>query len=386
MRSLAAGLLVASLCLAVSGCRSTGHHPLPPVASCDCQALFEPQRTCPQPIVPPAPADAGPVALDRKPVHLVFEGGGVKGVAYVGALQVLGENDLLEDVTSVAGTSAGSITALAVALGFTPDEITTLILNLDFEKFEDGTFLTDAARLFEDFGWFDGRYAECVFECMANRKLGKPDATFLDLHARVGAEPGFRDLYVVATDLDERDWVVMSHESERFASLPLARAARASMSIPFFFTAQEIEGQTFVDGGVLRNYPIDVFDGPIEVFDSSPNADPGAPTLGFFLGSLTGGEPSTDLLVFSEQVLETLLDQQVLELCQDPGQEANRLRTAFLNPLNIGTTDFGISDADKCRLIRSGAEGTRAYLAAPSASCPERLIDAIEARRLSRGR
>jgi predicted acylesterase/phospholipase RssA len=111
MRSLAAGLLVASLCLAVSGCRSTGHHPLPPVASCDCQALFEPQRTCPQPIVPPAPADAGPVALDRKPVHLVFEGGGVKGVAYVGALQVLGENDLLEDVTSVAGTSAGSITA-----------------------------------------------------------------------------------------------------------------------------------------------------------------------------------------------------------------------------------------------------------------------------------
>jgi NTE family protein len=386
MRSIAAGLLVVSLSLAASGCRHAGPRPLPPVASCDCEALFEPQETCAEPVVPPAPSGAGGLALDRKPEHLVFEGGGVKGVAYVGALQVLGEHGLLDDVTSVAGTSAGSITALAVALGYTPEEITTIILNLDFEQFLDGTFLSDAKRLFEELGWYEGRYAECVFECMVNRKLGRPDASFLDLHARVGKEPGFRDLSVVATDLDARKWVVMSHESERFASLPLARAARASMSIPFFFTAQEIDGQTFVDGGVLRNYPIDVFDGPIDVFDEHPRADPGAPTLGFFLGSLTGGKPSTDLLVFAEQVLETLLDQQVLELCEDPGQKANRLRTAFLNPLDIGTTDFGITDAQKCELIRSGAEGTRAYLAGPSERCPERLTDAIEARAPSRTR
>ncbi len=376
MRPLAAGFLVVTLSLAVSGCRSAGPRPLPPVASCDCQALLARPAACPEPI---GPAGTAPIALDRPVEHLVFEGGGVKGVAYAGALQVLGERGMLAGVKSVAGTSAGSITALAVALGYTPEEVTTIVLELDFEKFRDGTFLTDSVRLFEEFGWFEGRYAECVFECMAEDRLGKPDATFLDLHARVQDDPRFKDLYVVATDLDERDWVVMSHESERFASLPLARAARASMSIPFYFAAQEIGGQTFVDGGVVHNYPIGVF-------DASRNADPGAPTLGFFLGSLSGGEPSTDLLVFTEQVLATLLDEQVLELCLDPGQEANRLRTAFLDPLGIATTDFGLTREQKCELIRSGAAGTREYLESPSASCPRRLTDRIEAREALRRR
>lgn len=364
MRPLAVALLVVALSLAVSGCRSAGPSPLPPVASCDCQALFEPAASCPAPV---GPTGAAPVVLDRPVEHLVFEGGGVKGVAYVGALQVLGEHGLLDGVRSVAGTSAGSITALAVALGYTPEEITTLILNLDFEKFRDGTFPTDAFRLYERYGWYEGRYAECVFECLVERRLGSPDATFADLHERAATDPALEDLYVVATDLDRREWVVFSHESERFASLPLARGARASMSIPFFFASQEIDGDTFVDGGVLRNYPIDVF-------DAGRNDDPGAPVLGFFLGSLGGGEEVTDLLVYTEEVFATLLAQQTDDLCLDPGQLPNVRRTVFIDPLGIATTDFSITREQKCALVRSGRDATESYLTrGPSQSCPTRL-------------
>lgn len=366
MRPLALGLLAVSLSLAASGCRSAGPRPLPPVARCDCESLFTPQQSC----AGPGTAEAGvpgAVALDRPVEHLVFEGGGVKGVAYVGALQVLGEHGVLDGVTSVAGTSAGSITALAVALGYTPEEITTLILNLDFEKFRDGTFLTDAFRLYERYGWYEGRYAECVFECLVEGKLGDADATFADLHERSATDPALKDLYVVSTDLDRREWVVFSHESGRFADLPLARGARASMSIPFFFASQEVDGATFVDGGVLRNYPIDVF-------DESRDADPGASTLGFFLGSLGGGTAVTDLLVFTEEVFATLLAEQTDELCLDPGQLPNVRRTVFIDPLGIATTDFSITGEQKCELVRSGREATELYLTqGPSESCPARL-------------
>jgi NTE family protein len=367
MRPFAIGTLALVLTLAASACRSTGAghgRKDPDAGSCDCAAILRPPaESCALDLEP-----AGPVALDRKPVHLVFEGGGVKGVAYAGALQVIGARGMLDDVRSVAGTSAGSITALVVALGFTPDEVETIIVNLDFDDFRDGTFLTDSFRLYERYGWYQGRYAKCVFECVVKQKLGSPNATFADLHQRAAEDPSFKDLYIVATDLDLRDSVVMSYEDERFADLPLAEGVRASMSIPFYFAAQEIDGATFVDGGVLRNYPIDLFDA------AGGKPDPDTATLGFFLGSLDEKkEEITDLLVFTETVFATLLEQQVDELCEDPGQEANIRRTAFLDPLGIATTDFGLTPAQKCALIRSGAKGTAAYLRGPSERCPDRL-------------
>jgi predicted acylesterase/phospholipase RssA len=266
-------LLVTIPLLLSAGCRS-----LPPAPPCVCSQMLEAK----QPSCPPldlggfeARLSGGAEAGWR---NLVFEGGGVKGTAYAGALQVLHAAGGLDGVERIGGTSAGSITALLVALGYTPDEITEIVLGLDFEQFRDGTFLADVERLFEQYGWYPANTATCAFECLVERRLGDRRATFADLHARAAQDPAFRDLYVVATDLDLRHWAVFSHESPEHSDLPLAHAVRASMAIPFYFTAQEIGGEVFVDGGVLLNYPIRLFD----------RQDPKPATLGFFLGSLLG--------------------------------------------------------------------------------------------------
>src|SRR3954453_918866 len=79
-----------------------------------------------------------PMSTTQPYTNLVFEGGGVKGVAYAGALEVLDSAGILAQVTAVAGTSAGAITAALVALGQTPDELRETMLALDFGQFEDG--------------------------------------------------------------------------------------------------------------------------------------------------------------------------------------------------------------------------------------------------------
>lgn len=349
--------VLCGLAFVAAGCRT-----LPPAPPCDCARVLAGEA----PSCPPLdlrgldgqPLAGGPAGPWRS---LAFEGGGVKGVAYAGALQVFDAAVGLDRVERVAGTSAGSITALLVALGYTPDEITSIVLELDFRRFQDGTFFTDAERLFEEYGWFPAFTATCLFECLVHQRLGDRLATFADLHARAAVDPAFKDLYVVATDLERSDWRVFSHEDPASADLPLAHAVRASMAIPFYFTAQEIDGHVFVDGGVLDNYPI-------ELFDQGPGG--GEATLGFFLGSLAGEVPVTDFVEYTEQVFESLLAVQTDDLCADP---ANVRRSVFLDPLGIQTTDFGLTLEQKCALIASGAAGTRDYLRAPSTACPVRL-------------
>jgi NTE family protein len=85
--------------------------------------------------------------------NLVFEGGGVKGVAYGGSLEALDQEGVLDEIEKVAGTSAGAITATMVALGYSANYIKNEMLNLDFKTFKDGNFFSDIERFRTQFGW-----------------------------------------------------------------------------------------------------------------------------------------------------------------------------------------------------------------------------------------
>ena len=90
--------------------------------------------------------------------NLVFEGGGVKGIAYVGAMEVLGRRGILRDISRVGGTSAGAINALLFALGYSNAETKKLLTGLDFTTFLDDDWgaVRDANRLLNSFGWHRG--------------------------------------------------------------------------------------------------------------------------------------------------------------------------------------------------------------------------------------
>ena len=94
--------------------------------------------------------------LSGQPIkNLVFEGGGMRGISFAGAIGELEKQGLLKDVEKVCGTSVGAITALTLALGYTAKEMEAIISGTNPQKFNDGTFLFfgGVSRLKKNYGW-----------------------------------------------------------------------------------------------------------------------------------------------------------------------------------------------------------------------------------------
>ena len=191
--------------------------------------------------------------------NLVFEGGGVKGIAYVGALEVLDKEGILKNIKRVAGTSAGAMVAVLVGLNYTTTEISEILWDLNFKNFLDDNFgmVRDIDRLINEYGWYKGDFFRDKMAEFIEGKTGNGEATFKDL----AKAKKLRDIYLIGADLSTGFSKVFCYNNT--PDVKVADAARISMSIPLFFRAvQNInnDGHVYVDGGLLDNYPIKVFD------------------------------------------------------------------------------------------------------------------------------
>ena len=106
--------------------------------------------------------------------NYVFEGGGVKGLAYVGALKVLEQKGIHKSIERVAGASAGAICALLVALNYSSKEIQEILWHLDFNNFMDSNWgvIRNTQRLIDDYGWYKGDFFEEWIEKVIKDKTG----------------------------------------------------------------------------------------------------------------------------------------------------------------------------------------------------------------------
>jgi NTE family protein len=139
--------------------------------------------------------------------NLVFKGGGVKGIAYAGALQQLDEMGYLRQIKRVAGTSAGAITASLLALGYTANEIEDIVVNqMDFASFMDKSWLPgNVSRFLKSFGWYKGDAFKNWLGGLVKTKTGSVLTNFNDLKALVDEQSGqFRELFVIATNLNRQ--------------------------------------------------------------------------------------------------------------------------------------------------------------------------------------
>ncbi|MDD3545639.1 MAG: patatin-like phospholipase family protein [Kiritimatiellae bacterium] len=323
--------------------------------------------------------------------NLVFEGGGVRGIAYAGALRVLAGRGLLDGVRRAGGTSAGAISALLFVLGYTPDEQQEIYRSTAFAKFMDDSFgfLRDFRRLWREFGWHKGDFFTEWAGALVGAKLGNPRATFGDL--RSAGQP---DLYVTGTNLSTGYTETFS--AERQAEMPLAEALRISMSIPLFFRAVRHgpRDDVYVDGGVLANYPVKLFDRQSYI---DMELEPGAARRSDYYerenARFLRKRPESAPYVYNRQTLGLRLDSAeeiglfrygepvrgrpiktfpAFALALTAGmmqvQENQHLhsddwqRTLYINTLDVGTTDFNISVETKDALVREGERGAENYL------------------------
>ncbi len=194
--------------------------------------------------------------------NLVFEGGGVKGIGYGGALTTMDSLGLLNNIKRVGGTSAGAITACLMAVGYTPKEIAKIIVETKFSSFKDDSFgvIRDTYRLIKKYGWHRGETFKAWMGRHIVRVSGNRNLTFEELSKCANsALVGFKDLYIVVTNLTKQKAEVYSAETT--PDMPIVDAVRISMSIPMFFQCvRNKKGDILVDGGVANNFPIKLFD------------------------------------------------------------------------------------------------------------------------------
>ncbi len=320
--------------------------------------------------------------------NLVFEGGGVKGIAYIGALEVLDKKGIMPAIRRFGGTSAGAINAVMLALGYTRDQQKEILWNLDFNNFKDSGWGIVGAirRVLQRYGWYQGAFCQEWLGELVAQKLGNPRATFRDLKAR-----GRPDLYVYGTNLCTRFGEVFS--PEHTPDMSIAEAVRISMSFPLYFTAvRNARRDVYVDGGCLNNYPVKLFDRekyilpanlpqtglPRPYYDAQnqsflkqhPQSSPyiyNKETLGFRLDSrqeiaaFRYNEPhSCEISKFSDYVpalVKTIMgSQENAHLHSDDWQ-----RTIYIDTLGVSTLEFTLDDATKDKLISSGRDGAAAY-------------------------
>jgi len=318
--------------------------------------------------------------------NLVFEGGGVKGIAYVGALGALAERGILGQITRVAGTSVGGVNALLLCLRYSPEQARKILWQLDFANFLDDSWgvVRDTRRFLRSYGWYRGDFFRNWAGALIRERVGNPDATFNDLQ-----EANCLDLSLVGTNLSTGFSEVFS--LEHTPRMRVADALRITISIPFFFTAvRGLRRDLYVDGGLLRNYPVRLFDrrkyiaddcmarhsfspGYYET-DNSARPASSSPfvfnkeTLGFRLDTRDkisvfrdGAEPQRrdiqDMFDFVSAVVSTALDvQQTVHLESDDWQ-----RTIYIDSLGVGTFDFDLKAASKRALIEQGKSGVEEY-------------------------
>eukprot|EP00760_Papus_ankaliazontas_P027970 PhM_4_TR3465/c1_g1_i3/m.25482 len=211
--------------------------------------------------------------------NLIFEGGGAKASAYAGAVQVLEELKILQQIERVGGASGGALSALLVAVGMTAEEFTRLTLDTDYEKhLFDGHFgdlkngnlgalfcsmcnISDCNMysLFHNYGFFPGQGLLEFLRSLMKEWTGNPDITFMQLYRKYG-----RELCVIVSDVTTANPDYLHPKTT--PDMPVAKAVQMSMSLPFVLASTRIvmpdkREHVFCDGGVFLNYPIRAFDG-----------------------------------------------------------------------------------------------------------------------------
>jgi len=296
-------------------------------------------------------------------IRAVFEGGGVKGSGLVGAVKITEQQGYTFE--NVAGTSAGAIIAALIAAGFHASEMKEIMDGLDYARFKDEGIegkipvAGPVVSLLLTKGLYEGDY----FEKWLRELLSQKNVhTFGDLIADTYWDnPRYRyKLQVIASDLTRGrlltlPWDILDYGQEP-DDLDVARAVRMSMSIPFFYKPVVLKNKTgqinyIVDGGILSNFPVWIFD---EDTENLP-----LPTLGYKLVEPDEGKPHNirGPVSLLTALFSTMMEAHDARYIED----TNFMRTIPIPTLGVQTTDFTLSQEKKDALYHSGVTAAQGF-------------------------
>lgn len=286
----------------------------------------------------------------------VFEGGGIKGIGLIGAVCCLEEKGY--EWQRCAGTSAGSIIASLLAVGYTGKELKEIMMNydcknyLDKYKIEAFSFIEKSTSLFINKGIYSGNPVEDFVRSLIEKK-GK--TKFKDVSVN-----GKSRLKIIASDITKKNMLILPDDISKYGIDPMefeiAKAVRMSIGIPLYFRPVKLsynkEYSFIVDGGLLSNYPIWIFD---------VEGTPRWPTFGLKLSGTSSKNSLITKIDFGTYLLDivnTTIDRNEEIYVRDK----DAIRSIFIPTLGISSTEFDITKEKKLQLFESGYNSAEKFL------------------------
>ena len=289
--------------------------------------------------------------------NLVFEGGGSLGMAYAGVVAALEDKSIMKNIERVAGSSAGSIIALCITLKYKPDELKHIMETTDFASFQDDSFgfVRDANRLLNKFGICKGKKLKHWIRSLIKNKVGREKVTFQELHSSIHNPI---ELFITGTNLSRKrtEYFSVFHTP----TMDVATAVCISSCIPVLFKSIKSNNDIYVDGGVLCNYPLSIFDN---------NGEPNPQTLGF---KLVGPDEKRNDRIVTDRVnidsfpsfISELIELLLLEIERGIAHNTKNYweRTVTIPTNGLSGTNFDLTPDEMNTLYANGLKQTHIFL------------------------
>jgi NTE family protein len=310
---------------------------------------------------------------EQKSVDLVLEGGGVKGIGLLGAVLVLA--DAGYKFERIAGTSAGAIVAALVTAyqraGRDLHDLETMMRKLDYTRFAEGAGLARVTgklgEMVEVIAHGGGHTGDYLTSWLGSALEDVGVSTFADLHVddpESSLRPNQKySLVVHATDLSRRVLVRLPWDYSQYGmnadEVRVVDAVRASMSIPFYFRPVQVTTPrgtaTWVDGALLSNFPI-------TVFDRSDDQEPRWPTWGIKLGRELLDGPDKPVRTGLRIAISSLYAMTADWNRYRYEEDGVTRRTVYVDTDGVSATDFDITPESQELLFTNGMTAAKGFL------------------------
>jgi len=179
---------------------------------------------------------------------LVCSGGGLKCLSFIGCLKALEENNVINNITTLAGSSSGGLILGFYSLGYSSNELIDIMNIIDIKKLTNLSIF----NITNGYGLDNFHKIDKLIQKYIHKKGFHFNITLKELFEKTN-----KTLILTGTKLNTQECVYMSHKN--YPNLELHRAVRITMSIPLYFSITKYDEDYYIDGSCTNNYPINIF-------------------------------------------------------------------------------------------------------------------------------
>ncbi len=282
------------------------------------------------------------MANKAKDYFCIFGGGGIRGAAYAGALRSIEENKI--NITGCAGSSVGSIVACLYGIGYSACEIEEIFMNFSPDIFRDINF-----DIIKGIGFSKGElFLSWMKELVEKKYYGEKYVPNGNNHVKF--KDIDKDIVILSVNLTDSSFKEFSRK--KTPDFEIVQAVRASVSMPGLFKPVQIGDEIFVDGDLMKSWPL---------WRLSENLCPeDSRILEFRLEDMEENKKIENPLVYINAVYNTVTNFAT-DFVMDLYGKRDKFDYIKLNLKNISVVDFMITKEKKKELIDIGYQMTTEY-------------------------